>query len=625
MLLVLRIIWRNAKRHPAQACTLAALMLATSALWVVEPLYSGYAVDTLLKLGQGEQIDIVRLAGFWALIYFSISIIQGFDKYLMWRHNILMEIERTEDAYAHALSLEIAFHNKQKAGEAIKTIDDGSTELASLSRNLLEFVPSLLSSIAFLVISITIEARLAAVLFLALCLYVTVVVLGTRKTSKRQWKINRMWVKPMGRAFDVMMNIASVKSAGREVDERNRMHDVFAAAIREQLKLNRVWALLEGVNFFMLTRILLIAIGVYLMVKGQLTLGQLYFFQASFFRVLSPFEMLSGILPQWNRSVGKVRMSQELLDMIAEPGRRTPGRVLPSPKGDITFDDIHFAYEKNVPVLGSKDDDEEDSHPVTPSPETEPSPLREPPIARTDDMPQDASPQEDDGVLHGINLTIKAGERIALVGHSGAGKSTMAALINRFYDVTAGRILMDGVDLRELDVRWWRQQVGLVLQENLMFHDTILENIRYARPSATREEVVDAAQRASADAFIKAFPQGYDTIVGERGVRLSGGERQRIAIARAILKRPTIVVLDEATSALDSVTEVAVQEGIRELINKRTSIIIAHRLSTVRSVDRIAVMEQGRVIACAPHEELVRTCDVYRRMVELQSHGMLAE
>lgn len=624
MLLVLRTIWRNAKRHPAQACLLAALTLATAALWVAEPLYSGYAVDMLLKLGQGEQINLPRLIGFWALIYFSISIVQGFDKYLMWRHNIIMEIERTEDAYAHALSLEIAFHNKQKAGEAIKTIDDGSTELANLSRNVLEFIPSVLSSIAFLIISITIEARLAAVLFLALTLYVGVVVLGTRKTSKRQWKINRMWVKPMGRAFDTIMNIASVKSAGREADESVRMHEVFAVAIREQLKINRMWALLEGVNFFMLTRILLIAIGVYLMVKGQLTLGQLYFFQASFFRVLSPFEMLSGILPQWNRSVGKIRMSQELLDLVPEPGRRTKGRTLPSPKGEITLDNVHFAYEKDVPVLGSNDDDDE-AHTATPPPESEPSPLHEPPIDRAEQSPAESAAAEDDGVLHGINLTIKAGERVALVGHSGAGKSTVAALLNRFYDVTDGRILVDGIDLRDLDVRWWRKQVGLVLQENLMFHDTILENIRYARPDATRDEVIDAAQRASADGFIRHFPQGYDTIVGERGVRLSGGERQRIAIARAILKRPTIVVLDEATSALDSVTEAAVQDGIRELIKGRTAIIIAHRLSTVRTVDRIAVLDKGALIACAPHEELLKTCDIYRTMVELQSHGMLAE
>ena len=625
MLLILRILWQHAKRHPAQAVTMTVLIAATAALWVIEPLYSGYAVDMLLKLGQGQQVDLWRLAGLWALVYIAISLVQGFDKYLLWRHNILLEIERTQDAYAHALSLDLAFHNKQKAGEAIKTIEDGSTELAFLSRTLLELVPSILSALAFLVISLAIEPRLAAVLFLALSLYIGVVVFGTTKTSKRQWRINRLWVKPTGRAFDAIMNIASVKSAGREEDEAQRMRSIYGDATREQLKLNTVWALLEGFNFFMLTRILLVAIGVYLLVHGQLSLGELYFFQASFFRVLSPFEMLAGVLPQWNKSVGKVRMSQELLDVPSEAGRRTGGTTLPSPRGALCFEHVSFSYDRNIPVITRSEDDEDDAHlPPSPAPEGEPSSLAEPPIAHAD-VPTTTSAEGQDDVLHDITLTINAGEHVAIVGHSGAGKSTIAALINRFYDVTGGSLLFDGVDLRELDVRWWRQQVGLVLQENLMFHDTILENIRYARPTATRDDVIEAARRASADAFIQAFPQGYDTIVGERGVRLSGGERQRIAIARAILKHPTVVVLDEATSALDSVTEAAVQEGIRELIASRTAIIIAHRLSTVRSVDRIAVMEKGRLIACAPHDDLLKTCDVYRKMVELQSHGMLAE
>jgi ABC-type multidrug transport system fused ATPase/permease subunit len=222
-------------------------------------------------------------------------------------------------------------------------------------------------------------------------------------------------------------------------------------------------------------------------------------------------------------------------------------------------------------------------------------------------------------------MTIKPGEHVALVGHSGAGKSTIAALLNRFYDVTGGRIVVDGTNLNDLDIRWWRSNIGLVLQENLMFNDTVLENIRYARPSATLDEVMLAAKRASADEFIERLPKKYDTEIGERGVKLSGGERQRLAIARAILKDPKIVILDEATSALDSLTERKVQEGIKELIAGRTAVIIAHRLSTVRSVDRIAVMEGGKLQAMASHDELLKTNNLYRQMVELQQGGVLPE
>ncbi len=231
----------------------------------------------------------------------------------------------------------------------------------------------------------------------------------------------------------------------------------------------------------------------------------------------------------------------------------------------------------------------------------------------------------DADAIKNITLDIRPGEHLALVGHSGAGKSTVAMLLNRFYDVTDGAILVDGTDMRDLDVHWWRSQIGLVLQENITFNDTIKENIRYARPDATDAEIVDAATRASAHAFISKLPKGYDTLVGERGIRLSGGERQRVAIARAILKKPSIVVLDEATSALDSITEREVQNGIKSLIEGRTAVIIAHRLSTVRSVNRIAVLADGKLIACAPHEELLKTCDAYRTMVELQQGGILAE
>jgi ABC-type multidrug transport system fused ATPase/permease subunit len=363
--------------------------------------------------------------------------------------------------------------------------------------------------------------------------------------------------------------------------------------------------------------------------NDMLSLGFVYFFQASFFRVLTPFEMLGNILPQWNKQIGRVKLAEDLLAVPIDV-RNTDHPIIPhSVKGAIMFEHVSFSYpqekifdreadEKRYAEIERKKLQIETEEELDVSPEEL--------IEHADDTIAEPTPQlSDTGVLQDVMMDIRPGEHIALVGQSGAGKSTIAMLLNRFYDVSDGRILIDGIDMRDLDIQWWRSRIGLVLQDNLMFNDTILENIRYARPDATEEEVKEAAAHAAAADFIEKMPNAYNTFIGDRGIRLSGGQRQRIAIARAILKKPDIVVLDEATSALDSVTERAVQQGISGLIEGRTAVIIAHRLSTVRRVDRIAVLENGRITAFAPHEELMTTSPTYRQMVELQREGMLAE
>jgi ATP-binding cassette subfamily B protein len=221
-------------------------------------------------------------------------------------------------------------------------------------------------------------------------------------------------------------------------------------------------------------------------------------------------------------------------------------------------------------------------------------------------------------VLDDVSLRLEPGEIVAVVGPSGAGKSTLAALIGRLYDPDKGRILLDGHDLRELSTTFVRQQIGAVAQEPILFSTTIAENIRYGRPGAPFEEVVAAARTANAHSFIEKFPQGYETLVGERGVQLSGGQKQRVAIARAVLKDPRILVLDEATSALDAESEHLVKEALERLMRGRTTLIIAHRLSTVKDAHRVVVLEAGRIVQIGPHAALLREDGLYRRLVERQ-------
>jgi ATP-binding cassette subfamily B protein len=224
-------------------------------------------------------------------------------------------------------------------------------------------------------------------------------------------------------------------------------------------------------------------------------------------------------------------------------------------------------------------------------------------------------------VLAGIDLEIASGEVVALVGASGAGKSTIAALVCRLYDPTGGRVLLDGRDVRDLDPGWLRAQIGVVPQEPILFSASIEENVRYGRPGAARDGVVEACRAAHADAFIRAFPEGYGTKVGERGQQLSGGQRQRIAIARAVLKDPRILLLDEATSALDAESEALVQDALERLMRGRTAVVIAHRLSTVARADRVLVLEAGRVVESGAHAVLMERGGTYRRLVEKQLVG----
>jgi ABC-type multidrug transport system fused ATPase/permease subunit len=603
---------------------MALLIVVLSVLWVAEPVYTAYAVDQLLLRAQGGSVNLVFLFGVWGVIFVAISLCQALEKYIQWKYVMYAELDFQNSVYGHVLQLPVSFHADQKTGEAMRMIDEGSGEFGSLFRIIIDLVPSSLASVAFFFLSWQIQPVLALLLLVTVLIYFAAVLLGTRSTARLQDEANKEWVKPGGRAYDAIMNIFSVKSAGREVSEVDYVKSLLNSVINKQLQVNRHWAFLEALNFFMLARILLIAGGVMFFARGVLSLGGITFFQSSFFRVMTPFEILASALPQWSKSLSKVRLAVNLSEQKVEDGLQPGQTVLPNLQGQIEFKDVSFRYQPapKLPSIAAEKDHAQ-THEPCPECRGEISPEHE--HAHAEPQTQPSTPVPTATAISQLSLAIKAGEHVALVGHSGAGKSTIAMLLNRFYDVSEGAILIDGVDMKALDLPWWRRQVGLVLQENIMFNTTVLENIRYSRPDATVAEVEDAARRAACADFIAALPQGYETEIGERGIKLSGGQRQRLAIARAILKNPKIVILDEATSALDSLTERAVQQGIASLLEGRTAVVIAHRLSTVRSMDRIAVLEGGRLIACAPHEELLKTTPTYARMVELQREGVLAE
>ncbi len=375
-------------------------------------------------------------------------------------------------------------------------------------------------------------------------------------------------------AEESIAGIRTVRSFAREPEESQRYEEAvdhsYRLAARRALAIGVFGGVASFVGYAAIA--LVIWYGGRLVSSAELTVGELTAFLLYTGLVAMSLTSLASLYGDFMRASGASERIFELLDHHARlemGGGITPAET---PRGELRFEGVDFVYPSRPDVT----------------------------------------------VLHDIALEAAPGEVVALVGASGAGKSTIAGLIPRFYDPAAGRITLDGLDLREIEPHWLREHIGAVMQEPVLFAGTIAENIRYGRPGASDEEVRRAAATANAATFVEEFPEQYETLVGERGVRLSGGQKQRIAIARAVLKDPQVLILDEATSALDAESEKLVQEALDRLMKGRTTIVIAHRLSTVRGADRVLVLAGGRVVETGTHETLMATGGVYRKLVEHQ-------
>jgi len=384
--------------------------------------------------------------------------------------------------------------------------------------------------------------------------------------------MNEMDSRANTRAIDSLLNYETVKYFGNEEYETRRYGEQMAqweqAAIKNQTSLS-------ALNF---GQGAIIAIGMTLLVHlaaqrvttGEMTLGDLVLVNAFLLQLYMPLNFLGFVYREIKHSLADLERMFGLLEKHAEIADRPGAPDLVLDGGEIRFEQVEFAY----------------------------TPERQ--------------------ILFGVNFTVPAGRKVAVVGHSGAGKSTLSRLLFRFYDVTGGRILIDGQDIRDVTQRSLRAAIGIVPQDTVLFNDTIYYNIAYGNPEASHEAVLEAARMAHLDHFIESLPEGYETRVGERGLKLSGGEKQRIAIARALLKEPRIMVFDEATSSLDSRSEQAILQTLREAASHRTTLVIAHRLSTIVDADLILVMEQGRIVEQGTHQELLAKGGHYAHMWELQ-------
>jgi len=515
------------------------------------------------------------------LLLIVLLIVQGIISYIRVRlfvyvsENTMADIRKS--LYKKLISLPIVFFEKNRVGDLLSRLTSDVTQLNQLiSITLAEF----LRQILVLIVGISYILIMYPKLSLYMLATFPVIIVGAmffgryikRRSKTRQEELANTNVV----VEETLQNISVVKSFTNEKFENNRYSNAMERLVKEGISLGNIRALfssfiivvLFGGIFFILWK------GANMVMNNEMNIGGLVAFIAYTMFIGGAIGSLGNFYAQIVSAIGGTERIMEILNMDSEVILdKRYGDPINKVVGDLQFENVQFSY-----------------------------PTRE-------DIP----------VLKGINIDIKAGQKIALVGSSGAGKSTIAQLILRFYPLKNGKIKVDGKNIFDLDIQDYRKFVGVVPQEVLLFGGTIKENIAYGKPGSSDAEIIEAAKKSNSWEFISSFPEGLETIVGERGVKLSGGQRQRVAIARAILRNPSILILDEATSALDSESEKVVQEALDNLMEGRTSVIIAHRLSTIRDVDCIYVLDDGKIIEKGNHNDLSAIEDgAYNAFAKLQ-------
>jgi subfamily B ATP-binding cassette protein MsbA len=501
-----------------------------------------------------------------------------------------------QDLFAHLVRLSPGFFSERRTGELTSRLTSDVTLLQSVFTYQ---APELARQVLTLVGGVTLLALTHRALTVTTLAAVPVVVgagvLFGRRLRRASTGVQDRIAEATATAEEAFSQIRTVHSFAREAEETRRYAAHLTEVIGAALNRARIRAAFFGVITFVAFGAIVAVLwqGGRLVIAGSLTAGALVGFMFYAFYVAAAVGALASLFGSYQEAVGAARRVFELLATPSPVQEPAAPRPLPSPlRGDVRLDRVSFAYAAGRP--GGAEAGAEAAGPGAPE--------------RRDEA------REPHEVLHDVTLRIAPGEVVALVGPSGAGKTTIASLIPRFWDVTAGRVTLDGVDVRELRLADLRGAIGIVPQEPTLFSGTVRENIAYARPAASDGEVLAAARAAHAIEFIDRLPQGMDTRVGERGVKLSGGQRQRVAIARVFLKDPAVVILDEATSSLDSESERLVGEAMEDLLRGRSTLIIAHRLSTVRRADRVVVIDRGRVVEEGSHAALLAGDGVYAKL-----------
>ena len=580
---VLLRLWRFAKPYQGQLLLGFLLMLGSTAATLVSPYLSMPLMDeVLIPFQQGKKIDASLVALYLGGLLGAalVSWLLGWAKtYLLALASERIAADLRTATFEHLLSLSLEYFGSKRTGDLMARIGSETDRISVfLSLHALDFITDVLMLLMTAAILFSINPWLALATLLPLPFIAWMIHMVRDRLRTGFEKIDRVWGEVTSVLADTIPGIRVVKAFAQEKREAQRFKDANRHNLEVNDRLNKTWSLFTP-TVSLLTEIGLLvvwAFGIYLVAGGAITVGVLTAFIAYIGRFYGRLDSMSRIVSVTQKAAAGAKRIFDILDHQSNVPEPTQPVQLPKVEGGVQIQDIGFRYGNRA-------------------------------------------------VIRGVSLDIKPGEMIGLVGHSGSGKSTLVNLICRFYDVSEGAIKLDGVDLRRIAVADYRRHIGLVLQEPFLFFGTIAENIAYGKPDATREEIVAAARAAHAHEFILRLPQGYDSLVGERGQGLSGGERQRISIARALLINPRLLILDEATSAVDTETEKEIQKALDNLVKGRTTIAIAHRLSTLRKADRLVVMDRGQIVEVGPHDELMDKRGAYWRLYEAQARRAEAE
>ena len=580
---VLLRLWRFARPYRKPLAAGFALTLASTAATLVPPyLAIPLMDDILIPFQNGQQIDPMHVALYLGGLLLAALLAWG----LGWARTYLLALvserigaDLRTATFEHLLQLSLDYFGGKRTGDLMARIGSETDRICVfLSLHALDFATDVLMIVMTAVILFSINPWLAVVTLLPLPFIGWMIHTVRDRLRTGFEKIDRVWSEVTNVLADTIPGIRVVKAFAQEGREAQRFKAANQSNLQVNDRLNKTWSLFTP-TVSLLTEIGLLvvwAFGIWQVSKHEITVGVLTAFIAYIGRFYGRLDSMSRIVSVTQKAAAGAKRIFDILDHVSnvpEPATPVP---LVQPQGRIELADIGFRY-------GNR------------------------------------------SVIRGLQLEIQPGEMIGLVGHSGSGKSTLVNLICRFYDVTDGAIKVDGVDIRRYGVSDYRRHIGLVLQEPFLFFGTIAENIAYGRPDASRSDIVAAARAAHAHEFILRLPQGYDSLVGERGQGLSGGERQRISIARALLIDPRILILDEATSSVDTETEKEIQNALDNLVQGRTTIAIAHRLSTLRKADRLVVMDRGQIVEVGPHDELMARRGAYWRLHEAQARQVATD
>ncbi len=554
-------------------------LVCSSTLALAFPLVVKYLLDAAFVHGNAHQLDQIAL-GLLAL-FATTAVLNYIQTYWLAATGERAVAGIRRELFGKLLEMPPGFFADRRTGELTSRLTvDISLLQGILSHQLADFARQCMALTGGVIILTWLQPKLMFTALAVVPLVVGSAMLFGKRLKRITTRVQDDLAEATAHAEEALSQIRVVQGFAQEDRERAHYGDRIAHVVTAALGRARVRAVFFGAitftTFAGVTAVLWM--GGRQVLAGNLTAGSLVSFLLYTVSIAASIGALAGFFTTYQEAVGAAERVFELLEREPEVADPADPEPLPTPlQGDVEFRDVTFRYRSDDP---------------------------------------DAAP-----ILSGISFRIAPGEVVALVGPSGAGKTTVASLLPRFWDVGSGAILLDGIDIRRLRLRALREAVGLVPQEPTLFSGSVRDNIAYARPDASEADVEAAAQVANAHDFIVALPEGYDTLVGERGIKLSGGQRQRIAIARAVLKDPTVLVLDEATSSLDTESERLVEAALERLLVGRSTLIIAHRLSTVQRADRLMVLDGGRIVEEGSHAELLRQGGIYSRLFQMQFRG----